>query len=82
MKTTALWTSDRRLYLDAAGNVVEAGDSKRASLLVAEGNTIPYEHAQRLGLTGSEEQTTDEPNQKACTKAPSTKQVAGPEATK
>lgn len=46
----ALWTADRRLYLNAAGQVVEADDPTRASLLVAVGNSIPMAEAIRLGL--------------------------------
>lgn len=45
------WVADRRLYLDKDGKVVEANDPSRATLLVAAGNTIPIEDAERLGLT-------------------------------
>lgn len=47
------WTADRRLYLDKDGKVVEANDPNRARLLVAAGNTIPLEEAERLGLAGT-----------------------------
>jgi hypothetical protein len=45
------WVADRRLYLDKDGKAVEANDPSRATLLVAAGNTIPLEEAERLGLT-------------------------------
>lgn len=45
-----LWTSDRRLYLNADGAVVEADDPSRVSLLVAAGGTIPLADAERLGI--------------------------------
>lgn len=47
---TTTWTSDRRLYLDAAGRVVEAGDPARAILLVIAGGTLPLARARALGL--------------------------------
>lgn len=47
---TNLWTSDRRLYLDAAGHVVEATDPSRATLLVAAGQSLPLAQAEALGL--------------------------------
>jgi hypothetical protein len=45
-----IWTSDRRLYLDRAGRVVEADDPTRATLLVPAGGTLPYARAEALGL--------------------------------
>ena len=45
-----MWTSDRRLYLDKDGNVVEADDPSRVSLLVAKGGTVPLIDAERYGL--------------------------------
>lgn len=45
-----IWTSDRRLYLDKDGKVVEADDTTKQSLLVAAGGTIPLADAQRYGL--------------------------------
>lgn len=45
-----LWTSDRRLYLDKDGKVVEADDPTRQSLLVAQGGTIPLADAEKYGL--------------------------------
>ena len=49
------WQSDRRLYLDATGNVVESSDPNKASLLVHKGGTIPMEQARRLGLVKDEQ---------------------------
>ena len=48
------WTSDRRIYLDAAGNVVEANDPNKLTLLVAAGGTMPLAEAKRLGLVAPE----------------------------
>ena len=45
------WQADRRIYLDQAGNVVEADDPKKHSLLVAEGLFLPIEVAEQYGLT-------------------------------
>jgi len=45
-----MWTSERRLYLDKAGNVVEADDPTRTSLLVSAGGQIPLAQARALGL--------------------------------
>ena len=42
--------SDRRLYVDANDQVVEADDPTRAKLLVSKGGTIPMEEARRYGL--------------------------------
>ena len=43
-----VWISDRRLYLNAAGQVVEAGAPDRVSLLVAAGGRLPLADAERL----------------------------------
>jgi hypothetical protein len=45
-----LWTADRRLYLNKDGQVVEADDPTRQTLLVAQGGTIPLADAERYGL--------------------------------
>jgi hypothetical protein len=42
--------ADRRLYLDAAGQPVEAGDASRTELLAAAGTPIRKERAEKLGL--------------------------------
>lgn len=51
-----MWTSERRLYLDQDGNVVEADDPKRASLLVGQGGQLPLADAERYGLLEKAEQ--------------------------
>lgn len=48
-----VWTADRRLYLNDKGEVVEADDPARVSLLVATGGTIPMVDAERYGLLTS-----------------------------
>lgn len=50
-----MWTAPRRLYLDDAGNVVEADDPKRVSLLVAQGGVLPLDRAEQLGLVKAAE---------------------------
>lgn len=44
------FTSDRRLFLDADGNVVEEGDPRAATLLVGAGGQLSDEEARRYGL--------------------------------
>lgn len=44
------WVSDRRLYLNAAGQAVEADAPDRVTLLVAAGGRLPLADAERLGL--------------------------------
>jgi hypothetical protein len=50
----AKFTSDRRLYTDKDGNVVEADDPAKLTLLVGEGGAIPMERARELGLADEE----------------------------
>lgn len=50
------WTSDRRIYLDKDGGVVENDDPKKLTLLVAEGGTLPMEKAVGYGLVKAEEE--------------------------
>lgn len=45
-----MWTSDRRLWLDASGGVVEDGDPAAATLLVGADGQIDVAEAERLGL--------------------------------
>lgn len=45
-----LWHSDRRLYLNAKGKVVEADDDKRVELLVEQGGVLPLDDARKYGL--------------------------------
>lgn len=42
--------SDRRLYVDANDQVVEADDPTRVKLLVGKGGELPMEEARRYGL--------------------------------
>ena len=70
-----VWTSDRRLYLDAAGNVVEEGDPGGAWLLVIEGGTLDMARARELGLVDAAEG-------KQVAAPSATKHVAAPPATK
>lgn len=57
--------SDRRLYLDAEGKVVEADDPSRAQLLVSKGGEIPMEDARRYGLVGDAQEAPTAPQQPA-----------------
>jgi hypothetical protein len=49
------YVADRRLYLNAEGQVVEAKDPSAVRLLVAEGGTVPLEQARSLGLMNEEQ---------------------------
>lgn len=55
------YVSDKRLFLDAAGNVVDETSDARVSLLVGEGNSIPMEDAIRYGLVNAEGQPQELP---------------------
>jgi septal ring factor EnvC (AmiA/AmiB activator) len=46
------FVSDRRLYLDARGRVVEEGNPAKVELLVGPGGSIPHARAVKLGLIG------------------------------
>jgi hypothetical protein len=46
------FTSDRRLYLNGEGNVVEADNPKRKTLLVGEGGQLDMAKAREHGLIG------------------------------
>lgn len=52
MITSGAWVANRRIFLDADGNAVEANNPKRVELLVAEGASIPMARAIALGLAG------------------------------
>lgn len=45
---------DRKLWLDAEGNVVEDGDPTAATLLASEGKRLPIAEAKRHGLVGED----------------------------
>lgn len=49
-----IYIADRRLCLDGDGDVVEADDDTRVSLLVADGGVLPIERAIALGLVPHE----------------------------
>ena len=51
-----MYKADRRLYLNAAGKVVEASDPAKLTLLVHQGGTLPLARARELGLTEAQEQ--------------------------
>jgi len=70
---TKLWTSDRRLYLDEDGNVVEHDNPAKVELLVGVNGTTPMERARALGLLDETKAKSDPPATKAVTKAPNTK---------
>jgi hypothetical protein len=61
------YTADKRLYLDADGNVVDEGDPRAATLLVGEGGQLSDEDAKKYGLTSKakaepvEEKAVNEP---------------------
>lgn len=46
----AVWISDRRLFLDRDGRVVEEGNPAKATLLVRAGGSLPHDRAEQLGL--------------------------------
>ena len=48
------FVSNKRLYLDKDGKVVEADDPNRHSLLIRAGGSLPYEEAQKYGLIEGE----------------------------
>jgi hypothetical protein len=47
-----VWVANRRVFLDANGNAVEANDPTRVELLVPEGGKLPMSRAIALGLAG------------------------------
>lgn len=52
---TNQWIADRRIYLDANGNAVEAHDPARVSLLIAPGQSMSLARALALGLMPADE---------------------------
>lgn len=48
------YISDKRLYMDKDGNLVDEKDPARHTLVVAAGGSIPRERAVELGLVGEE----------------------------
>lgn len=74
-----MWTADRRLYLNAEGQAVEADDPTRIKLLVAAGGSIPMADAERYGLITVQPAVVT-PAEKA--KAPAANKAAAPKANK
>ncbi len=62
-----LWTANRRIYVDAFGNVVHERDPSRRTLLCPRGGQIPYSTALELGLV---EKAAEPVPEKALEKAP------------
>lgn len=73
--------SDRRLYLNAEGKVVDEGDPSRVTLLVGKGGEIPMEEARRYGLVGGAQEAPTAPPQPQRTNDPAL-EVARPSATR
>lgn len=70
------YKSDRRLFLDRDGKVVEDGDPTAAFLLVGAGGELDDDIAQQYGLVNAA------PEAKAVSKAPENKAVAKAPANK
>lgn len=80
------WKSDRRLFLNEMGAVVEDGDPAARFLLVAKGGSIPMEVAKQHGLVEeAPEQSPEQSKSEDVMKSESTveqKHVDGPPETK
>lgn len=55
------YVADRRLYLNARGEVVEAKSPDAHTLLVAEGGVVPAKRARELGLVSEEQKAQAQP---------------------
>lgn len=77
-----LWTADRRIYLDKDGKAVEADDPTRASLLVAQGGTLPLEEAERLGLLAAPAPVVPVPAEEKAKSEPPANKAKGPATNK
>lgn len=79
-----MWTSDRRLYLNAEGKAVEADDPTRIKLLVAAGGSIPLADAERYGLVTVTPAVVEavKPQSDEKAKAPAANKAAAPKANK
>jgi pyruvate/2-oxoglutarate dehydrogenase complex dihydrolipoamide acyltransferase (E2) component len=73
----AHYISDKRLYLDKDGKVVDENDPNRTTLLVPAGGRLPTERAEELGLTSLE--LEENPKE---VKPGENKAVSAPSATK
>lgn len=69
----ATFVSDRRLYLDADGNVVEATDPTKTTLLVGVGGKLTEDQARQYGLLGDEDEKGKAPADNKAKAAPSNK---------
>lgn len=65
-----MFTANRRIYLDKDRKVVEADNPARATLLIAEGQSMPDAEAREYGLIGGDaaEAEGDGPAPKKATK--------------
>lgn len=59
-----MWTSNRRLYLDKDGQVVEDGDPAAVELLAGAWDRIPLQQAQDLGLADTDGNTIEPKSKK------------------
>lgn len=61
-----MYTSDKRVCLDASGNVVDCDSEAAATLLVGQGGQLSDEDARKYGLVADQEPAADqEPDAKA-----------------
>jgi hypothetical protein len=87
-----LWTANRRIYVDAFGNVVHERDPSRRTLLCPRGGQIPYATALELGLVEEKQKPAPdiaptaapepEPEVKHVRRPRSAKHIPGPQETK
>jgi hypothetical protein len=75
-----MYTADHRIYLNSAGQVCVEGDPDAASLLLAEGQSMPDAQARQYGLVQDEAPAPEAPpaEGKAMTAPPRTKALAAP----
>lgn len=80
VKAEDYFTSDRRLYLDAEGGVVEVDNKSRKTLLVGKNGQIPMARARELGLVEGEAPSGAEVSTSAAEPStPETREAAKPE---
>jgi hypothetical protein len=73
------YKSTERLYLTAAGEVVKADDPDRKTLLIAAGCEMPYDVAEKYGLTKpAETPKAEEPEVKSIEEPAETKAIKAP----
>jgi hypothetical protein len=77
LESSAVYISDKRLYLDKAGAVVGEKDPTRVELLINEGGKLPIAQAQKYGLLSEAEMKAVAPREnKAIMAAPENKSGA------